>query len=239
VAKKQRKSYVQRQLDRELRRFLRTKWRVILSSVAMTVAVCVVPLSIGTPPYVTGLLHASMAMSLLGIVGLAFLLSGSAMHLLAGSYGEAYTQDALAVACTRGHIWHAVHNVELGGADIDSIILAPAGVLAIETKWRFGSPDDRWLDQAAAQADRNARKTRSVLRSKDIGEVHEVRAVLVVWGGGQRELGAVRDIGDVTLVPGDLLGNWLASLSTGRMAQDNAEALHCRLASFANSRVLV
>lgn len=230
-------SFVRRELRKEVVRFARLQAADLVKIGLVTVAVCVVPLLVGTPPYLTGLLHGVMVMSVLGVIGLALVFYGRTAHLLAGSWGESYTQEELEGARKAGHVWGSVHNVELSDGDIDHVVLTPSGVLALETKWRFGLADRDWLDGAVRQAARRAQKTRTVLRSKGLDEVHDVRPVLVVWGGGRRDLPKEQVLDGVTVLAGDHLVTWLETCATGPMAQDNAEALHQRLEAFKAARV--
>jgi hypothetical protein len=157
--------------------------RLLVKAGAAAIAVCVVPLVIGSPAYVTGVVHGVMVTALVGIIGFALLFHGRGALLLAASYAEAYTQEEIALAAGAGCIWHAVHNIELGRLDIDHVVLAPAGVFAVETKWRFDNADSAWLQRAADQAALRARKAASVLRSADVRHRADVHPVLVVWGG--------------------------------------------------------
>lgn len=175
-----------RQLKAEFLVFTRSHRRLLVKASAAAAAVCIVPLVLGSPGYVTGSVHGVMLTAMMGIVGFAFLFRGKAALLMAASYAEAYTQEEIALAAEAGSVWGAVHNIELGQLDIDHVVLAPAGVFALETKWRFGNADPAWLQRAADQAGERARKAASVLRSADVRHRTEVEPVLVVWGGAMR-----------------------------------------------------
>jgi hypothetical protein len=123
----------------------------MIQSSSAAAAVIAVPLVIGSPAYVTGFVHAFVVMALLAIFGLAFLLEGNGALLLAGMYGEEYTREELRAASKRGYVWGAVHNTEVGPQDIDHLVLTPAGVLALETKWRFRRADDRGSSRPCAR----------------------------------------------------------------------------------------
>lgn len=233
---RKRRSYVQRQLHRELLRFLKAQRLLLIQSTAAAVCVCVVPVLIGSPAYTTGFTHALMLTAMLSIFAFAFLFAGGGALLLAGSYGEAYTQEELDRAIKAGRVWSVVHNIELVTMDIDHLVLSPAGVLALETKWRFKGAHRQWLGVAVEQADATARKARSVLRSRDIGHVTQVRPVLVVWGGGRRDLPDAQVVSGVDVVRVDALADWLRRCDRGLLAQDHAEVLHQRLTSFARAR---
>jgi hypothetical protein len=227
---------VHRQLKAELLGFARSHRRPLLQSSAAALAVCIVPLVLGSPGYVTGSVHGVMLTAMIAIFGLAFLFHGKGALLLAASYAEAYTQEEIALAAEAGSVWGAVHNIELGKLDIDHLVLAPAGVFALETKWRFDTADPAWLQWAADQARVRARKAASVLRSADVRHRAEVDPVLVVWGGAMRKLPEHYVHEGVPVVRGDALAAWLQGCGRGPLAQDHAEELHGKLVAFAETR---
>jgi hypothetical protein len=73
--------------------------------------------------------------------------------------------------------------------------------------------------------------------SHDIRERREVHPVLVVWGGGRRDIDGVRTLDGVTIVPGDSLLDWLSSAGEGAMTELEAASLQERLTRFADGRV--
>lgn len=232
---KRRRSFAERELRRELSRFLSLNRRLLLQSTGVAAVTCVVPVAMGSPGYTTGFVHAFVGTALLAIFAFAFLFAGGGALVVAGTYGEAYTQKEIEKALKLGRVWGAVHNIELGSLDIDHLVLSPGGVLVLETKWRFKGADRRWLAAAVGQAESSARKARSVLRSEDVGHVSEVRPVLVVWGGGRRELAASQVVSGVDVVRGDALLPWLEQCGRGRLAEDHAEELLRRLTAFARA----
>lgn len=233
-----RKSFVRRKLRRDLRSFVRLNWRAVLVAAGIVAAVIAFEHLFAhgwTEGFIDGLLVAAMVAGL----GLVFLLSAGGAMLLGGAWGEDATKEALKAAQKKGHIWGAVHNIELGKADIDHVVVAPSGVYALETKWRFVDHTPAVLAEFAQQASRNARKTASVLRSQTVTTPHDVVPLVVVWSKGQHGLpddGLLVD--GVLVVAGSDLSRWLSRQQTGRMAQDNAELLLERLAAFALARPL-
>lgn len=225
-----------RQLRAELLGFGRFHRRLLLKATAAAVAVCIVPLILGSPSYITGSVHGVMLTAMVAVVGFAFLFHGKAALLLAASYAEAYTQEEIAAAAEAGVVWHAVHNIELGRLDIDHVVLAPAGVFALETKWRFDNADPAWVHRAAEQARLRAQKAASVLLSAGVRHRAQVQPVLVVWGGAMRELPEDQVQAGVAIVRGDALAKWLQRCGRGPLAQDHAEELHDKLAHFAAER---
>ena len=210
---------------------------LIIKTVVLTVVVCAVPLALHSPGYVAGLTQGVMVVAVPAMVVFGFLLSGDGALLLAGAYGESFTREELATAVTRGFVWSAVHNIEVNRSDIDHLLFTPAGVLVIESKWRFRGADAAWLMSAAGQAQAAARKGKLILYSKHVGYRTPVRPVLVVWGGARRELAPVSIIDGVPVVCGQALLGWLERCSHGEFSEQTATELHCRLALFAGSRL--
>lgn len=89
-----------------------------------------------SPRYVVGLITGVLLTASVAIVGFAFLLNGDATFLIAGAMGEGQTQEVLDEAREQGLIWSSVANIEVSRRDVDHLVLTPAGVLALETRWR-------------------------------------------------------------------------------------------------------
>lgn len=219
----------------EARRFLQLLRKEIAQLVALVVAVCVIEALLPNPRFYVGLVTGFFVTACVAIVGFAFLLNGDAAFLIAGAMGESHTVEELEEAKKAGLIWGAVMNVEVSGRDVDHIVLTPAGILAVESKWRFQGADARYLAWAVSKAQDGARQARLVLQSKGIDYRTEVRPVLVIWGGARRELEQVQVIDGIDVVRGDHLVEWLGQCSRGMLAQDNAEALRGKLVTFAES----
>lgn len=233
---RERRSYAERRLRAEILRFHGANRRVFVGAVLWVVVVAVVPPLIGTPLYVAGLTLGFSIASMIGILAGGFLLAGDGALWLVGTYGEAFTDEAVAKARARGLVWDAVGNIEVSGRDVDLVVFAPCGVLALESKWRFRSATPQWLAGATAAAVDGARQARLVLMSKGIEYRTEVQPVLVVWGGAQRELPDEQLVGGVPVVRGDALLTWLDRCQTGLLAEDHAVDLHARLRAFADAR---
>jgi hypothetical protein len=171
---------------------------------------------------------------------LLFLMHTGALNQIAGAYGESRTQDELEKARRRGSVWGAVHNVELPDGDIDSIVFAPGGVLAIETKWQMRSLDRHWLERDVAQAQRGADKTRLVLRSKnvDVG-VHDVTPLLVIWGKASADVAeGGENVRGVHVLDGNELQSWLTRVADGPLSQTTATLACNALTRFAEQRAV-
>jgi hypothetical protein len=206
-----------------------------LQLLGVAVMVSAVPMITGAPAWMSGFIAGFFLVFVLAVAGFAFLLNGDATYLVVGAMGEAHTNEELAEAVKRGVVWSVVPNVEVGKRDVDHLVLAPGGVLSLDTKWRIRGADAKWLSSAAGKATDAARLASSVLRSKGVDYTTQVTPVVVVWGGARRELPDHQVVAGVDIVRGDHLLQWLQPYSRGRLAQDHAEGLHTRLEAFARA----
>jgi hypothetical protein len=232
-----RHSYARRTMRKTLRSFLRANgWS--LAPIALVAVLGTLPAYLTHHRWEAGFITGFMLMAFVLIVALAFALHTEGLQQLAGAWGEDNSRDEIDKARRQGHVWGAVHNIEIGGfGDIDHVVLTPGGVLAAETKWKFRELGRKWLHSDLRQARAAAAKTRSVLRSKDIGVIHDVTPVLVVWGKGRHEIAEGGELIDgVHVVAGSDLSAWLSRWGTGRLAQDNAEPVLSSLEAFAAAR---
>ena len=232
-SRKRPSSFAYGKLEREFLRYLGDIKPLLLKVTLIFLLISALPFALGTPAYLIGVLHAGLATSLIAIVAAGFLLYGEGALLIAGTYGEAYSQEELASAAKAGSIFGAVHNIEVRLPDIDSLVLAASGIYAIETKWRFGRPDQRWLAGAVEQANEAARSARLVLLSKGLQERSEVQALLVVWGGAARDLAEPTHHGSVVVMPGRALTAWLVEREGHVLEAERAQALLASLRGLA------
>ena len=232
-----RHSYARRQARKTFRAFVAANRRLI-AVVGVVLALSLVPTYLTDDAWSQGFLTGMVAMAFLGVLAVGFAVHTEGLQQLAGAWGEDNTRDELDKARKRGHIWGAVHNIEFGGfGDIDHVVLAPGGVLALETKWKFRDLARAWLHKDLRQASAAAAKTRSVLRSKGFDVLHDVTPVVVVWGKGGHEIADGGELVDgVHLVYGGELADWLVRWGSGRLAQDNAEPVLAKLEAFAQAR---
>jgi Nuclease-related domain len=168
------------------------------------------------------------------LVFFGFLIQTGGLDQVAGALGEHLTRDELARAARHGHAWGSVHNIELGGMDIDHLVLTPGFILAVETKWHLRGASDRVLHFDVVQARQSAEAAQSILRSKGIDYPHIVMPVVVVWGRGRLDIADAGSVVDgVRVLRGEELASRLADLPPGRIPQNEAEPLVARLEAFA------
>lgn len=166
---------------------------------ALVMALCLVILHRVLPdpiaPYVTG---AVVMWMLCQIHQLGLDASGMTSRRL-GILAEGWTADQLRALDRRS--WHVIHHVMLEHRDVDHVAIGPAGVVAIETKFR-----SEWkrvdLERLAIDVDRQRRK----VASRASRGVEDVRSVVAMWGP---DVGPVREIHGVVLCPGRELTEWL------------------------------
>jgi hypothetical protein len=87
----------------------------------------------------------------------------------------------------RGDAWQALDNVPLRGGDIDHVLVAPGGVLAIETKFFSKESRAKYLDEQVRDAERCVTRVRGIMTTLRAHR-HPVQGVLVVWGPGGKAL---------------------------------------------------
>lgn len=230
-------SYPRRALRLTFREFVSEHRRPLAVMVGAYVGSMALARLLGAHGYWHGFAAGAELVLILATIGLLFLLHTEGIQQLAGARGESMTQQQLATARKRGYVWDAVHNIELERGDIDSIVLAPHGVLAIETRWKFRNVDRRFLQHDLDDAASAASRTRSILRSKGIGRLYDVTPLVVVWGKGGRyvEAGGEQH-GAVHLVDGPDLVQWLTAWQHGELDRDTAVDTADALRRFAETR---
>jgi hypothetical protein len=121
--------------------------------------------------------------------------------------------------------------------DIDHVAIGPGGVLVVETKWS----SEHWgLDRtgtrvlrAVDQVRRNARSLKLYLKD-EIGDA-PVHSVVVLWdpeGGSEPSA----DFGDVVVVRGRSLPEWLKSVERGDLGPDAIESAWRKLEGHLSDR---
>jgi hypothetical protein len=237
---RKRRSYARRLLATIFKEFLADNRLPIAMLAAVYLASVGVGKVLGGHGYWQGFSNGAELAALVAVFLLMFLMHTGALHQVAGSYGESRTQEELDKARRRGSIWGAVHNIELPDGDIDSVVFAPGGVLAIETKWQMRALDRNWLDRDVAQAQRSADKARLVLRSKNVGAgVYDVTPVLVIWGKASVDVtDGGETVAGVHVLDGNDLRTWLTGFAAGPVSREAADRARASLLRFAEERAL-
>lgn len=138
-----------------------------------------------------------------------------------GDLGEQWTAQELRKLTGKG--WRLVNHVILKQRDIDHVLVGPAGVFAVETKWtatpwEWGPVDPRIV--AAARTAREHAHDLTLwhdLKSLGIGEGHPV---VFLWGQGAAGIPADAEVDGVRIVTGKSAAPWRASLSHDGLTAD-------------------
>jgi hypothetical protein len=139
------------------------------------------------------------------------------------------------------HVFDVVASLKFGREDVDQVLISPAGVVAVETKWRARPPSEDQLISDADQASRAARSLRNTLASVRTSGLPPdlVTAALVVCGPGRKGVSSRRiqtGLGPVDVITLADLHSWLERRGHGVVGPDFAEILAAELHGIARGR---
>jgi hypothetical protein len=218
--------------------FARDAWQVIGLFSGALLLICLYVLIAEPSPFLRGLIIGVAATAFAAAFVIVFLIVTGSALTLAGAWAEDVVNDEVKKARKRSRVWGHVPNIEIGGFDLDHVVVAPGGVLCIETKAHVTALDHSRASANVLQAKVAAQKLRSVLRSRDVGAPYEVIPVLAVWG--RRATRSIPDEGRVVdgvhVVTVIGLADWLDRFRTGRIAEDHAEHLLAQLRAFRDAQ---
>ena len=223
-----RPSYPERRFRSSRKDFITANW-TLLTAFALLVAGAAMVQALFESGYVLGLVQGVTVAVAVSMMGLVFLLKTGAIYQLAGIYGENTTREILKGARRREDIFGWIDNVEVAGGDVDHIVVAPSGVLALDSKWHLRSTDDATLTRDTETAVAAARRARLILKSEGIAA--DVKPVVVVWGNTSS---AVIEAGidrEVVILQGRDLKSWLSEPEQ-RLSRDEGDEILRRLTSF-------
>ncbi len=168
------------------REYLRRAWRVLLGLYVGLVASAAWPALFLPSAFVQGL---TVGLALAGAAGavasLVIIQTGTA-PTMAGELAEQWTVEELKDLLEHGH--RLVNHVVIDGrGDADHVLVGPAGLFVLETKWSATpyQPDDPRLADTVGRLERRAENTRLQLKRHG---VETVTPVLVLWGPADRHL---------------------------------------------------
>jgi hypothetical protein len=127
--------------------------------------------------------------------------------------------------------WLVTENLPFSDVDVDHVVVAPACVLAIETKYRgrvstgslAAERHQRELDATLGAA----RKVSSFLSSCKLSVAPEVTPVLMVWGPGKPDLpNGAREERRVIVVDAANPQVWSHRFAAPRLQQDSRQEIH-------------
>ena len=219
----------------KLHRGLVVQCALVLLGAAALINMPFVPAS---GPYQRGLTTGALVVGFLWIMSwFAWVTSGLAFRIQG-----TLAQDAVTAQLRNDrNVFDVVASFKFDKRDVDQVIITPAGVTAVETKWHATRPSKETLLGAANQVAMNARSMRHQLPSLATKGLPAelVTAALVVCGPGSREVTSTvvtTGIGNVDLVTVGDLDAWLANRDRGPVGPDFARILASELHDLAKSR---
>jgi hypothetical protein len=211
-------SWARAKVRRRQWQFVRRQWRFFAATVVAAAAITCGLLFFIRSEFLRGLL---VGASLAGTVGalaiLVMLVTGGALISM-GAMAEQWTAGELRPLKRQG--WRVINHVALNTWDIDHVLVGPAGLIVVETKWsshgwQLNQPKSE-LTRAIEQARANARSLRLWHEVHSLG-IESVGAVLFLWGSDQDEHQPIesipRQMGEVTVINGTQAARaWRTSL---------------------------
>jgi hypothetical protein len=193
------------------RAWLRRNWRIALVQ-GVLVAVAL-PLVVFLPGWSRGLAAGAWCATGLWLVAFEVVLATGTAPQVMGDRGEQLTASEL--RRLRRHGWRVINHVALREWDIDHIAVGPGGVLVVETKWSaapwtLDADVDNRVGRAVDRIAGDANRIRLMFPNRTAPT--PVIAALVLWGGYNPDDLGVRVIGDVTVIRGAELRDWLHAI---------------------------
>lgn len=216
------------------REYLRRRWRPLLGLYSGLTAIAAWPAIFMPSAFLRGLTVGLAVAGAAGILSSLVIIQTGTAPTMAGETAEQWTAEELRKLLQHGH--RLVNHVIVDGpGDVDHVLIGPAGVFVLETKWSSTPyrPGDLRLAHTIARLERRARNLR--LQFKRLG-VETVTPVLVLWGPAARHLaqgtGAARS-GHTIVLAGSHLRRWVLSRPGGQLDPDVLHRVHDELAVLA------
>ncbi len=189
----------------------------------------------GTPRWEAGFLTGVAGAAFVGLVlWMAWVPSGLA-HRGMGVLAEDWTTEMLRKS---PGILAVIPSLGFAGTDVDHVVVAAAGVIAVETKWNSRCPTEQVIMQAAQQAADGGRRVRLNLRRTEL-PVELFSSALILWGPYEKKI-APRTVttgkGPVVVMSGTLAAPWLETLRRGTVGIDYGEDLKREIDALATAR---
>jgi hypothetical protein len=233
--KRVRQSFPRRKLRAELRAFLGQQRRALAFIAGAMIFTLLTTYRMG--PYVRGLAQATYVLLFVGMALFVFAIRSQAWNTLCGAWAEDNTRDAVDEAQKKRLVWCQVSSIESGGSDIDHVVIAPGGILMLESKWSFAPMTRHRAEIFASSTLGTVRRLGLILRSQTIRRHRDVTPVVVVWGKGGRDLPAGGLVlHGVHVMRGDELTAWLSKYRNGVISRDWADETAARLERFADGQ---
>ena len=234
-------AWVRRQAIEREWKFVRQRWRLLCTVVALF-AVVTVPVALVTNGTVRGFVVGLGVASCSWFMALFVMqVTGTAVTRM-GSLAERWTAEQLEAL---GAEWSVIHHVWFPDrCDADHVAIGPSGVYVIETKWwsqacRVAPNPARRVKTDAIQACDASALVRGLLVDHDLS----IRVVpLLAWWSSQPPLGKsgnAQQIGKTHVMPGDLLTDWLHARSGEFLGSESRRAARQVIAEYTERSDLI
>jgi hypothetical protein len=215
---------------------LRNRW-VLLGYCAFYLAMATALLVAQPTDFRRGFTLGGLAVGLPWSLWLLVHLSDGQYFRHRGAEGERDTSDELRKLRSSG--WHVIDDVRFERWNVDHVLVGPAGVFAIETKWTSTPEQARRRrgrhTEYVRQARSGAREIRLVLKSK-LHRTYDVRPAVAVWGPGRPRLAHPASIDEVLLIDGPELRRHFAELDEHCLDDDEIDDIVRALEEFNRMR---
>lgn len=220
--------------------YLKESQRLIIQVgivVLATVLVINLPLIPGTG-FARGAATGTLVTAFVWLIAWVAWVSSGLAHRLQGTFAEEAVTDSIRKS---RYVFDVVASLKFGSEDVDQVLISPAGVVALETKWRSRTPSEVQLLADAHHASRAARSLRNTLLSvQAVGLPPElVTAALVICGPGRKGVHSRRvetGLGPVDVINFSDLDQWLGRQGRGIVGPDFAQTLAGALHQLARDR---
>ncbi len=226
---------------RTLRKLLPLEVAALVVGIGCAFAVQLLPLSDWMHGFEVGL----VAAGLLGAIAWSILMGTGRHSAYLGRLGVESTAECVHGVWPRLRGWHVINGPCLkGDGDVDHILVGPAGIFALESKWTNvpwainGDMIEGPEKSPTAQARRGARKVAGTLRSGRVRLDVPVIPVVVLWGPGAPMIdGGSTTVDGVLVAEGRRRGDWVQHLEGDSLPRDVVEAVATKLSREQASRV--
>ena len=227
-------SFAGRQALRLRYEFVRRAWYLVLG--LPLVALAASPLAWLMPHWVRGFALGVILSS--GVWSAAYLVattSGAATAAM-GQLAEQWTARDLRRLVKRR--WHLANSLAYRPWDLDHVLVGPGGVLVVETKhsangWSHGRYTDGVVQLAVERVTQGARDV-WLTAGKSILPKELVRPVVVLWGGDYEDQEGMH--GEVLVLPGPKLEDWLGALPDEGLPPGTVEAIYAGMEAHIGKR---
>ncbi len=224
---------------RTIRKLLPLEVAALVVGIGCAVAVQLLPMS----DWMHGFELGVAATGVLGAIAWSIFVGAGQHRAYQGRLGEESTAECVNGARQRLPGWHLINGLyPKGEGDVDHILVGPAGIFALESKWTnvpwviAGDIIEGPERNPTAQARRGARKVAGTLRSGRVRLEVAVNPVVVLWGPGAPMIEGGSTIVDGVLVAEGRRGDWVQHLEGDALSPDVVQAVASKLTKELASR---